>query len=338
MNLGMVVPEAETIARSKPLDVSFGPYLRAIARTSMDSILIPVKDRAGRLHYRSAAFRHETRRPTLTKKLLASIRKLSSRVILEIRAFDDSGLAGDPQICVHEFVESTLVTKADRACPTSEAYLHKLAKIAQEVCNYFEPEGIHFPYFRYQNSNQCYCERCVLAFSSISGVRVESGEQLALIVSSNADVFSRWISWRASALSGALSFLREQVPPDVEVSIEIDIDARRNYLTGLRLEEGLDVYDLANHVDEMFLHVQPGGWPNHTDLTEETVQLLRLMVGDLRRASVRPTLFFWFLRAAPDLRRALRILMRCGADSAFFFDTRPGRFGSWWAGCREILQ
>ena len=329
MNLGLVLPESETIGRSRPLEKSLEPYLSSLGSSFINVALVPAKDRVGRLHYRSKVLRELVAQPILTKHTVERLRKSVDRLIFEVRCFDDRSAADDPQVCVYEFAENTLSAITNRVCPTSDTYLSRIVTISNELIQAFQPDALHYSYFRYQNLNQCFCQRCISIFARHSGTEVGTADRLASLLASNQQIFSEWVDWRATTIIAGLQAVKSGLKERVEISVEIDIDYRRNYLAGILLNEGLDWLQLATEVDENFLHVQPAGWPRQAAGSEETIQLLRYVVGRLRQSSVQPTLFFWFLQSAGDIKKALTILRESSAGCALFYDTNPRRLNSW---------
>lgn len=327
-NIGLVLPEAESIGKKRPLTQSVNSYLSALESPLIDAVLIPAKDRAGRLHYRSSKLGQLVAEPLLTSQFMQNVRSRVQRMLIEVRMLDDISLVEDDQR-IHEYSQGRIAVIPDRVCPTSESYLSRILLISNELAAEFQPDGLHFPYFRYQNVNQCFCSRCLSKFSAFSGFRTASAERLSAELASDAALFSAWVSWRASTLVDVMKMLRSGLQANVELSLEIDVDYRRNYLTGVHLDEGLDLYRLAEQADEVFLHVQPAGWPPQARALQETMDLLRFAIGELERRSVRPTLFFWFLQTEADFKRAFTVLRGSAATSSFFFDTAPRRFEGW---------
>lgn len=166
-------------------------------------------------------------------------------------------------------------------------------------------------------------------FAEHSGTEIGSAERLASLLVSDQQIFSEWVDWRVKTITSGVQALKSGLKSKVDLSLELDIDYRRNYFAGILVNEGLDWLQLAAELDEIFLHVQPAGWPRHADGTEETIQLLRYVVGKLRQSSVRSTLFFWFLQNVGDTKRALTVLRESGAEGALFYDTNPRQFNSW---------
>lgn len=300
----------------------------AVTTSRFDRLFVGIKDSSGRLYYPSLRYRNKVACNLLTSELVERCRDNNKEVIATIRCYDDDSVPS-PGMCS---VTYNGAIKSNRVCPSSTEYNEYLAGIATELVTESRVRNIHLSYFRFESLSQCYCERCLNAFAMELGCK---GLPRSDILRDPA-VFLRWIQWRSDTICGALQAIGAElksVACETHLSVEMDIDYTKEYLLGVKIEEGLDLGRVCASIDELLVHVQPRGWPTSSsslgDPFEGTTKIIRLTNGILRSKRVVSTLFFWNLTDYSSVLKAMLLLERCGSDGVVLYHDRPRVLSKW---------
>jgi len=88
-----------------------------------------------------------------------------------------------------------------------------------ELVEKYHPDGIHFDFMRYPQSNYCYCDRCRTKFEEWSGVKVETWPDDCYGKGARANAYRDWRRHLQTSLVKRIAERAREIDPNVKISI-----------------------------------------------------------------------------------------------------------------------
>ena len=224
-------------------------------RENLD-LAVVAKNELGRVYYKSFSAPKDPNSP----EYFSTFTQIASEFEIPIHAvmhdFGDAFMGSDPNYAVHKGGQEI----QQFVCPSNSSYWRYLSTIAKEICQHQISSLILAEHY-YPRLDYCFCRRCRVEFSKISGQEMSSVISLTVEdLLKDEDLLFAWVDWRTELLNNSLSEIVDTVrseKPNLPIYTIVPVDPELDWLTGASMHLGVDFSYYNEVLNGVILAIMP---------------------------------------------------------------------------------